>query len=153
MTWGNFCPDTFKNNDPPFQRCSKDTHINVNGHDLLALCSSFDLYILNGTCERDTSGQYTYISTSGNSVIDYFVFSRFLCSLPHKMLVLERIDSKHMPITCSVRWTEAIILPLDTREGITTNGLNMSVRKKSLLWTWTRQLQRYLVTECLQQTL
>ena len=38
MTWGNFCPDGFKNNNPPFQRCSKDTHINVNGQNLLALC-------------------------------------------------------------------------------------------------------------------
>ena len=103
MTGRNFWLDGVKNNDPPFQRCSKDTHINVNGHDLLALCSSFDLYILNGTCERDTSGQYTYISTSDNSVIDYFIFSRSLCSLPHKMLVLEIIDSKHMLITCSVR--------------------------------------------------
>ena len=70
MTGGNFWLDSFKNNDAPFQSCSKDTHVNVNGHNLLALCSSF---------------------------------SRSLCSLPHKMLVLERIDSKHMPITCSVR--------------------------------------------------
>ena len=38
----NFWLDGFKNNDPPFQRCSKDAHINVNGHKLLALCSSFD---------------------------------------------------------------------------------------------------------------
>ena len=44
-----------------------------------------------------------YISTSRNSVIDYFVFSRSLCSLSHKMLVLERIDSKYMLITCPMR--------------------------------------------------
>ena len=103
MTGGNFRLDGFKNNDPPFQRCSKDTHANVNGHNLLALRSSFDLYILNGIYEGDTSGQYTYIFISGNSLIDYFIFSRSLCSLPYKMLVLERIDSKHMPITCYVR--------------------------------------------------
>ena len=42
MTGGNLWLDGFKNNDPPFQRCSKDAHINVNGHKLLALCSSFD---------------------------------------------------------------------------------------------------------------
>ena len=103
MTGGNLWLDGFKNNDPPFQRCSKNTNVNVNGHNLLALCSSFDLYILNGTCEGDASGHFTYISTSGNSDIDYFIFPHSLCSLPHKMLVLERIDSKHMPIRCSVR--------------------------------------------------
>ena len=111
MTGGNFRLDGFKNNDPPFQRCSKDTHANVNGHNLLALCSSFDLYVFIGICEGDTSGQYTYISTSGNSVIDYFIFSRSLCSLSYKMLVLERIDLKHMPITCSVRCQKWLTYP------------------------------------------
>ena len=62
MTGGNFWLDGFKNNDPPFQRRSKDTHINVNGHNLLALCSSFDLYILNGICKGDTSGPYNTLT-------------------------------------------------------------------------------------------
>ena len=70
---------------------------------LLVLCSSFDLCILNGACDGDTDGQYTYISTAGNSVIDYFIISRSLASLPKAMQVLERIDSKHMPVVCSLR--------------------------------------------------
>ena len=111
MTGRNFWLDGVKNNDPPFQRCSKDTHINVNGHNLLALCSSFDLYVFNGICEGDTSGQYTYISASGNSVIDYFIFPRSLCSPLYKMQVLERTDSKHMPIACSARCPKTANLP------------------------------------------
>ena len=74
--------------------------------------SSFDSYILNGTCEGDTSGQiYSYISTSGNSVIDYFIFPSSLCSLPYKIRVLERIDSKDMPIACSVRCQKWLTYP------------------------------------------
>ena len=72
-------------------------------HNLLALCSSFDLNILNGACQGDKRGQYTYIFTSGNSVVDYFIFFRSLCTLPYKMLVLKRINPKHVTITCSVR--------------------------------------------------
>ena len=58
---------------------------------------------MNGACDGDTDGQYTYIFTAGNSVIDYFIISRSLASLPKAMQVLERIDSKHMPVVCSLR--------------------------------------------------
>jgi hypothetical protein len=81
-------------------RHSQDIHDNVYGHGLLRLCSCFDLVILNGMCEGDKLGQYTYVSDTGCSVIDYFIISRGLSCLPIRMTVENRIDSKHMPITC-----------------------------------------------------
>ena len=41
-TGDSFWLDGFTDNDPPFPRCSKDTRVNVKGHKLLVLCSSFD---------------------------------------------------------------------------------------------------------------
>ena len=43
--WGYVLLDGFKNNDSPFQRCSKDTHVNLNGHKLLALCFQVLIHI------------------------------------------------------------------------------------------------------------
>ena len=45
------------------------------------LCSSFDLYVLNGACDGDTGGLYNYISTAGNSVLTilYFLALSVLC--------------------------------------------------------------------------
>ena len=71
---GNFWLDNNTSNDLSSKRCSRDIQENENGHSLLVLCSSFDLCILNGACDGDTNGQYTYISTVGNSVIDYVIF-------------------------------------------------------------------------------
>ena len=100
---GNFWLDNDTSNDLSSKRCSRDIQANEYGHNFLVLCSSFDLCILNGACDGDTDGQYTYISTAGNSVIDCFIISRSLASLPKAMQVLERTDSKHMPVVCSLR--------------------------------------------------
>lgn len=107
----NLGPDGITDHDLPFQRCSQDIHKNVYGQYLLGLCSTFELYILNGTGGGDTTGRYTYISSVGSSVIDYFIFSRSLCFLPCEMHVQERIDSKHMPITCTVRCQKRLSHP------------------------------------------
>ena len=61
-------------NNVYFKRRSHDTHTNEYGKNLLWLCSCFYLYLLSGMCGGDKSGNYTYISPIGNSVIDYFVF-------------------------------------------------------------------------------
>ena len=56
-------------NSMSFQRCSQDLHVNTYGQHLLRLCSSFDMYILNGFSEGYETGRFTYILPTGNNVI------------------------------------------------------------------------------------
>ena len=63
------------------KRCSQDVHLNNYGKLLLNMCTTFDLSILNGICNGDLQGCYTYISDAGCSVTDYFLFSNDLLSL------------------------------------------------------------------------
>ena len=76
----------------------------------LELGAQLDLFILNGACDGDETGHYTFISTTGCSVIDYFALSRSLAHLPQKMYVDERIDSQHMPISCVLRCAKSVEL-------------------------------------------
>ena len=59
-------------------RVSQDTFINDFGRKLLEFCLLFDLNIVNGSAPWDTEGKFTYISTHGNSLIDYFLESNGL---------------------------------------------------------------------------
>ena len=54
-------------------RKSQGNVVNNYGKLLLNLRTTFDLCILNGVCEGDLQGCYTYISETGSSVNDYFV--------------------------------------------------------------------------------
>ena len=53
-------------------RRSQDTVLNSFGKKLLNMCTAFGLNILNGVCNGDLQGRYTFISNCGNSVNDWF---------------------------------------------------------------------------------
>ena len=76
-------------------RVSKDKKINEFGRYLLNICAQFNLTTLNGTL-GDKCGKFTSISTSGCSVIDYFIVSRQPLHMPISLHVAEKIESKHM---------------------------------------------------------
>ena len=70
--------DLLSRQDDPIKRNSQDETINSFGKSLLTMCTSLDLCIINGTCNRDRLGRFTYISDNGCSVDDYFLM---LCAL------------------------------------------------------------------------
>ena len=86
-------------------RQSQDEIVNSYGRKFLQMCSIFNLFIFNGTCNGDLNGCYTYISESGNSVNDYFVASsylyEFIVASDCNFYVDERIDSDHLPVVLS----------------------------------------------------
>ena len=86
-------------------RCSEDSVINEFGRSLLSLCSGFDLQILNGTVEGDRHGCFTYISPSGNSVIDYVLVSRDFARFCTSLLVKENVLSTHLCLELEVEST------------------------------------------------
>ena len=61
------------------------------------MCAQFSLTILKGTL-GDECGKFTYISTSGCSVIDHFIVSRQLLHMPISLHIAEENESKHMPV-------------------------------------------------------
>ena len=93
--------------DNNIQRFSQDSTINTFGKSLLFMCTALDLCIVNGTCEGDRLGAYTFISDAGASVVDYFVLS---CDLYASVFnncqinVIEKSDCKHMPVRLTVNF-------------------------------------------------
>ena len=57
----------------PITRCFVDKTLNSYGKQLLNTCVALDLRIMNGVCNGDPQGRYTYISATGNSV-HYYLF-------------------------------------------------------------------------------
>ena len=92
-----------RDNGSDTKRQSRDAVVNNYGTLLLQLCSQFDFHILNGASEGDRNGSFTFVSQQGCSVIDYFIISDSLCSMSSHMSVESRVESSHMPVTCSLQ--------------------------------------------------
>ena len=70
-----------------------DKDINTFGRQLLNLCITLGIHIVNERCGDDTDiGEYTYIAPSGKSVIDYFLMSTDLFDHFEIFYVHERSD-------------------------------------------------------------
>ena len=89
--------------DIHFRRVSKDVTLNEFGRYLLYVCEQFNLVVLNGLLPGDEDGNFTYISHSGSSIIDYFIMSRCLVHLGLQLSIVPKIDSKHMPVKMSLK--------------------------------------------------
>ena len=68
----NYKPDT------ELERINQDHIINIQGNNLLELCLSSRLRILNGRFLGDSLGYYTYMSSNGFSTVDYAIVSESL---------------------------------------------------------------------------
>ena len=108
---------------------SQDTNINTFGKSLLFMCTVLNLCILNGTCDGDRLGAYTYICDAWSSVVDYFVLSCDLyASLFNKcqLHVIEKTYCKHMPVRMTVNF------PNDNKH--VKNGSNSKVKVEKYIW-------------------
>ena len=82
-------------------RNSEDSFINKFGRSLIELCISLNFFIINGMSKGDNQGLFTYVSTHGNSVNDYFLVSDDLLSFVDSNVHLE-IDSWHLPVSLTL---------------------------------------------------
>ena len=112
-------PDIWENNynsyeqdeDETISRCSEDTVLNSYGKFLLNMCVVFGLCILNGVCNGDQQGRFTYISDTGNSVNDYFIISKelfYVVQNDSRLSVTDRIESDHMPVEFHVGFEKLV---------------------------------------------
>ena len=84
-------------NDLSYLRRSHDEGKNNFGRSLIDFCQLFDLTIVNGYCDGDKEGEFTYVSQSGSSVIDYFLIPRELLKNV-SLHVNDSLYSWHLPV-------------------------------------------------------
>ena len=68
---------------------------------MLSICSMLKCSILNGAVDLCFDNFVTYLSSTGESLIDYFILSNDLCQTSYvkSLKVLERFESDHLPIS------------------------------------------------------
>ena len=101
---GNFIPGG--NIPPPNLPIRQNFDNNINDHEkqLLDLCKTCDLRILNGRSKGDTLGKFTYHSINGVSTVDYIIVSHDLFGAVEGFAVKQpNIFSDHSQILCWVK--------------------------------------------------
>ena len=102
-------PFSFDAHDVMVDRRTKDIGVNNFGFSLLNLCIAVDGVILNGFCDDDRAGEFTYVSPHGSSLIDYFIVSEELLSRRLCLSVGDRIDSWHRPVFLAVSFKPSMV--------------------------------------------
>ena len=80
------------------RRSSEDKVQNQFGDHHITFCQIFDLAILNGMCDGDKYGKYTFISPRGSNVVDYVWLSHELLALNKHLKMGDQILSHHLPL-------------------------------------------------------
>ena len=70
----------------------------------MKFCTDYGLVILNGCTLGDDEGDFTFISGTGQSVIDYCAVSQDLLNLVESFNVDTRVWSDHMPISLTLKF-------------------------------------------------
>ena len=101
--------------EPPPKRNSEDDAVNPRGNDLLDMCRSLDLNIINGRKTGDLFGKYTCLKWNGNSLVDYLITSS---SVFKKISVFEVGEflpwlSDHCPLYFTTEISNPV--PIDTQ--------------------------------------
>ena len=92
-------------NDNDIKRTSKDNTVSSFGRDLISICEEFSLSVLNGLQSLNYPGDYTYVSQTGCSLVDYFIISTNMLSKCMRLSVLPMIESKHLAAELSIATT------------------------------------------------
>lgn len=120
------------------QRLSKDKRVNEAGTLLYQLVLRLNLVILNGNCPPDVPGEFTHISSSANSVLDYMLVSHDIFPKFSHFKVENIQLSDHLPLvaTMTIDWTP------DGDKHPTHLITNSALQIKSVKWS-ELQAQKY----------
>ena len=99
------------NRNAPPKRNSKHKATNKRGLELLDMCKSLELNILNGRTVGDPYGEFTSFQAKGNSVVDYLITSDSLVSEVAMFSVGNFIPwlSDHCPIVYNFEINEELV--------------------------------------------
>ena len=87
------------------EKKSRDSTKNVFGNQLIDFYSMFNCSVVNGLCDRGFDDGFTYISSTGSSVIDYIIMSNDLFSveLVSSFEITSRVELSHLPVSIYAR--------------------------------------------------
>ena len=124
-------------NDNTLNRNSQDKKVNQRGNELLDLCKSLDLNILNGRKTGDPFGKYTCFNWNGSSVVDYLLTSDSLFSQMSSFKVGDFLPwlSDHCPLYST--------LELHKCKVVSNHVTPREKAPKRFLWSHTGK-QKYL---------
>ena len=92
-------PLSYVIDEDELQRTSVDLSTNVQGRNLLDLCISNRLRILNGRHNGDRQGKYTCYTSRGYSVVDYVIVSADMqCRMTNFCVATLKTYSDHCPL-------------------------------------------------------
>lgn len=80
------------------KRKSKDKTVNNFGKTLLDTCKEFGIHIVNGRKGKDLEGDFTFMSSRGESVIDYVVTTPDIFDLIDDFEIMQEDLSNHFPL-------------------------------------------------------
>lgn len=110
----------WENSKREIRRKTRDKIKNAEGRIMLELIEEEGWSILNGNLKGDDAGEWTYIGSSGNSVIDYGIVNAEAREDIENFVVEERIESDHLPIRIDIYSTENGTNPDDDQEETST---------------------------------
>ena len=85
------------------ERVSRDIIKNTEGKKLTDFCEKNGLLILNGKCEGDREGNFTWTGKDGGSVIDYLIVTDERQTIIKRMKIKIRVKSDHLFIAIKIR--------------------------------------------------
>ncbi|KAH0818251.1 hypothetical protein GEV33_004540 [Tenebrio molitor] len=88
------------------RRPTKDGIENAEGRELVSLVEERGWDVLNGNCIGDEKGEYTYIGSRGETVIDYVMVNEEAWDKIEEFKVGERVESDHMPLEVRTKGRE-----------------------------------------------
>ncbi|KAK9302826.1 hypothetical protein QLX08_005315 [Tetragonisca angustula] len=86
------------------KKSSKDKICDREGKDLLEVVENNGWHNLNGNVEGDEKGEYTFIRSTGQSVIDYTIVDTEELDKVREFIVKEGVESDHMPVYCKLEY-------------------------------------------------
>jgi hypothetical protein len=88
------------------KRPTKDGIENAEVRELVSLVEKRGWDVLNGNCIGDEKGEYTYIGSRGETVIDYVMVNEEAWDEIEEFKVGERVESDHMPLEVRTKGRE-----------------------------------------------
>jgi hypothetical protein len=103
------------------RRPTKDGIENAEGRELVSLVEERGWDVLNGNCIGDEKGEYTYIGSRGETVIDYVMVNEEAWDKIEEFKVGERVESDHMPLEVRTKGREKERSMKDVKKKIVKN--------------------------------
>ena len=86
----------------PRRSRDSNTPTNAFGRSLLDMCRIFGIHILNGRFPGDHDGEYTFMASTGKSVVDYMLASSSLFEHVINFQIDTMTESDHFPLICEL---------------------------------------------------